>query len=73
MEAGVPGRSAISNLPIGSHGLQSECGACGLIFCGVEAFERHRVGQHGVNRRCLTVNQMTAKNFTRCEFDRWRA
>jgi uncharacterized C2H2 Zn-finger protein len=29
------------------------CRSCGCVFRGESAFNRHRVGEHGVNRTCL--------------------
>lgn len=28
------------------------CRTCGSVFVGEEAFNRHRIGEHGVDRRC---------------------
>ena len=28
------------------------CRSCGAVFAGEEAFNRHRIGEHGVDRRC---------------------
>jgi len=30
------------------------CRECGRVFTGTEAFDIHRVGEHGVNRSCAT-------------------
>lgn len=35
-----------------------QCGACGETFGSVGTFDRHRAGQHGVERRCLTSFEM---------------
>jgi hypothetical protein len=30
------------------------CRECDRVFTGVEAFDKHRVGEYGVNRSCAT-------------------
>jgi predicted nucleic acid-binding Zn ribbon protein len=44
-------------------GNRCECSACGEYFNGVSGFDRHRVGRHGVDRRCLYVHEMAALGF----------
>lgn len=44
-------------------GNKCECTACGQFFNRVSTFDRHRVGQFGVDRRCLTMDEMTAKGW----------
>lgn len=48
-----------------------ECCSCGLKFSGEGAFNKHRTGSYGANngvtgykheRRCLTVDEMKAKD-----------
>ncbi len=46
-------------------GNRCRCPACGEHFNGTAGFDFHRVGEHGVNRRCLTVAEMTAKGYGR--------
>ncbi len=46
-------------------GNQCECVGCGLRFVNVRAFDRHRIGKHGVKdgpkrRRCLDVGEVAA-------------
>lgn len=36
------------------------CPTCGKNFRSVAAFDRHRTGQHGINRRCRTSDEMLA-------------
>lgn len=60
-----------STPPAGAHGAVSECSVCFLVFCGVGGFDAHRTGKYGVSRRCLTVPEMEAKGFTRCDLERW--
>lgn len=35
-----------------------QCGACGLYFNSTYAFDKHRDGPHGPERRCLTGPEM---------------
>lgn len=41
-------------------GRRCQCCGCGEYFNGERGFDRHRVGVHGVNRRCLSVAEMIA-------------
>lgn len=66
------------NLRVGEkHGVASACTACGEVFCGVEAFDAHRVGEFsqdfgkdGKGRRCLTSSEMGSRRFERCALGR---
>lgn len=42
-------------------GDRNQCPGCGEYFNSTFAFEKHRTGQHGVDRRCLTPEEMRAK------------
>jgi len=42
-------------------GSRNQCQACKQYFNSNPAFEKHRVGKHGVDRRCRTTQEMTAK------------
>jgi hypothetical protein len=37
----------------------STCMGCGKQFRTTNEFDRHRVGSHGLDRRCLSSNEMT--------------
>lgn len=37
-----------------------QCTACGEYFTSERTFDKHRVGQFGSDRRCLTVAEMVA-------------
>jgi len=39
----------------------NQCPTCNLFFSSVTAFDKHRFGKHGRNRRCLTPEEMQAK------------
>lgn len=46
-------------------GARCQCCACGECFNRDRAFDRHRIGQIGVDRRCLTATEMTARGWHR--------
>jgi len=41
-----------------------QCAVCGLHFNSTYAFDKHRAGEYGVNRHCLTADQMRAKGMS---------
>lgn len=42
-------------------GNRNQCQGCKQYFNSNSAFDMHRVGEHGVNRRCKTAQEMTAQ------------
>lgn len=42
-------------------GQHNHCSACNCYFNSNVAFEKHRIGEFGVDRRCASVEEMTAK------------
>ena len=42
-------------------GGRNQCPTCNLYFNSNWAFDRHRMGTYGVNRRCKTVDEMLSK------------
>jgi len=42
-------------------GQMSLCRKCGVVFNSTRAFDKHRIGEHGVSRRCMTEEEMLAK------------
>jgi hypothetical protein len=42
-------------------GSRNQCQSCKQCFNSNAAFDMHRVGGHGVDRRCRTTDEMTAK------------
>lgn len=42
-------------------GDRNQCQGCNEYFNSTHAFEKHRVGEHGKDRRCLTASEMEAK------------
>lgn len=43
------------------HGDRKFCGACGKYFNSTFAFDKHRTGDFGADRRCMTESEMRAK------------
>jgi hypothetical protein len=41
-------------------GNRNQCQECKQYFNSNSAFDMHRTGEHGVNRRCMTPEEMTA-------------
>jgi len=41
-------------------GTRNQCGGCREYFNSVTAFEKHRIGKFGIDRRCMTPDEMTA-------------
>lgn len=52
-------------------GQKSECTACGLLFTHTYGFDAHRVGPYTA-RRCLTVEELTAKGYAANGAGFWR-
>ncbi len=46
-------------------GQRNQCPACGELFRSNAAFDKHRVGKFGVNRRCATASEMEASGMVR--------
>ena len=53
-------------------GDRNQCTGCGLLFNSSHAFEKHRTGAHGIDRRCLTADEMTAKGMVLGADNFWR-
>ncbi len=43
---------------------RNQCQGCKQYFNSTGAFDKHRTGKHGVNRRCMTPEEMTAKGMS---------
>lgn len=52
-------------------GCRCQCCACGEYFGSVDVFDRHMVGEHGVNRRCLSGDEMSALGWARNQRGFW--
>jgi hypothetical protein len=46
-------------------GDRNQCGGCGEFFNSSFAFDKHRTGEFGKNRRCITPDEMTAKGMSK--------
>lgn len=46
-------------------GDRNQCPGCSVCFNSTRAFEKHRVGDHGVNRRCLTPTEMLERGMAK--------
>ena len=44
-----------------------QCVACGEYFGSVRGFDRHRVGEYEVNRRCMNLSEMLQSGWARDE------
>lgn len=53
-------------------GDRCKCSACGLLFNSTNAFDNHRRGSYGVDRRCLSPAELTAKRCAPNEAGFWR-
>lgn len=40
-------------------GNRNQCQGCKELFNSNRAFDKHRTGKHGVDRRCKTIEEMT--------------
>ena len=47
------------------------CTTCGEYFNSSRAFDKHRTGQHGVDRRCMSPDEMRAAGMTKNAGDWW--
>jgi len=39
---------------------RNECPSCGLLFRSSYAFDKHRTGRYGIDRRCKSIEAMLA-------------
>jgi hypothetical protein len=54
------------------NGNRNQCAACGKYFNSNGAFDKHRTGQHGVDRRCMTTDEMLEQGMVLGEDEFWR-
>ena len=52
-------------------GERNQCAGCGEYFKSNYAFDKHRTGKHGVDRRCRTKEEMLAKGMGVNHFGYW--
>ena len=53
-------------------GDRNQCTGCGAYFNSSRAFEKHRTGAHGVDRRCMTAEEMMARGMVLGADGFWR-
>ena len=53
-------------------GDRNQCSGCGLYFNSTSAFDKHRTGRHGIDRRCMSVEEMKAAGMVLREDGFWR-
>lgn len=46
------------------NGDRNQCTGCNRYFNSTGAFEKHRTGKYGVDRRCLNEEEMIAKGMS---------
>ena len=52
-------------------GDRNQCAGCAELFNSTFSFDKHRVGSHGVDRRCLTPTAMLEKGFRKNSHGFW--
>ena len=52
-------------------GQRNQCAGCGEYFNSNYAFDKHRTGKHGVDRRCRTKEEMLAKGMSVNQWGFW--
>jgi hypothetical protein len=45
-------------------GEHNHCSNCGQYFNSNHAFDKHRIGVIGIDRRCATINEMQARGMS---------
>ena len=56
-------------LPIGTD--KCQCAACGEYFNSTFAFDKHRIGRPGVDRRCRSGDELLADGWGRNATGHW--
>ena len=54
-------------------GDRNQCQSCKEYFNSTGAFEGHRTGKHGVDRRCRTVGEMIERGYSKNKLGFWIA
>ena len=52
-------------------GDRNQCQGCKEYFNSIKAFERHRIGEFGVDRRCRTPDEMIARGYSKNKYGFW--
>lgn len=53
-------------------GDRNQCPGCSRLFNSSHAFDKHRTGEHGKDRRCMSVDEMTARGMVLGADGFWR-
>ena len=54
-------------------GQRNQCPTCAEFFNSTAAFDKHRTGHFGRDRRCMTADEMRARGMVRREDGFWRS
>lgn len=49
----------------GLTGDKNQCAGCSEVFKSTAAFDKHRTGDFGVDRRCMTTEEMISKKMAK--------
>lgn len=52
-------------------GDKNQCAGCGELFKSTAAFDKHRTGDFGIDRRCMNTEQMLAKKMAKNAHGFW--
>lgn len=61
-----------SGRPVVLRGDRNQCSACAECFNSTHAFDKHRTGRFGVDRRCRTAEEMLANGMVLGSDGFWR-
>ncbi len=53
-------------------GDRNQCTGCGELFNSTFAFNKHRTGEHGKDRRCMSVDEMLTQGMVLGTDKFWR-
>ena len=53
------------------NGDKNQCPSCDEYFNSTFAFDKHRVGKTGINRRCMTTDEMLDKGMEKSSTGFW--
>lgn len=48
----------MSKVKLNAGSMANQCSGCGSLFRAVATFNSHRIGKFGVDRRCMTADEM---------------
>ncbi len=55
----------VTRSPIILRGDRNQCGSCGELFNSSAAFDKHRMGDFGKDRRCRSQEEMRGKGMAK--------